>query len=225
LFKIFVFLINKIKVLNYLNKTTLGTMPSRKRAHLINSCTGYKSANLLGTKSKNGETNLAIFNSVIHIGSNPSMLGFILRPLTVKRDTYNNFKETSFFTVNQINKEMIKDAHHTAANYDEYISEFSKTNLTESYLDDFHAPYVSQSSIKLGCRYINEYEIKENGCLLIIGAIEHIYLSDDILEEDGWVNLEKASTVSIIGLDGYALPKLLNRFNYAKPNEPTTSLL
>jgi flavin reductase (DIM6/NTAB) family NADH-FMN oxidoreductase RutF len=120
---------------------------------------------------------------------------------------------------------MIKDAHHTAANYDEYISEFSKTNLTESYLDDFHAPYVSQSSIKLGCRYINEYEIKENGCLLIIGAIEHIYLSDDILEEDGWVNLEKASTVSIIGLDGYALPKLLNRFNYAKPNEPTTSLL
>jgi flavin reductase (DIM6/NTAB) family NADH-FMN oxidoreductase RutF len=213
-----------MKVLNYLNKTYLGTMPSRKRAHLINSCTGYKSANLLGTKSKNGETNLAIFNSVIHIGSNPSILGFILRPLTVKRDTYNNFKETSFFTVNQINKEMIKDAHHTAANYDEYISEFSKTNLTESYLDDFHAPYVSQSSIKLGCRYINEYEIKENGCLLIIGAIEHIYLSDDILEEDGWVNLEKAGTVSIIGLDGYALPKILNRFNYAKPNEPTTPL-
>lgn len=213
-----------MKVLKYLNKTYLGTMPSRKRAHLINSCTGYKSANLLGTKSKNGETNLAIFNSVIHIGSNPSMLGFILRPLTVKRDTYNNFKETSFFTVNQINKEMIKDAHHTAANYDEYISEFSKTNLTESYLDDFHAPYVSQSSIKLGCRYINEYEIKENGCLLIIGAIEHIYLSDDILEEDGWVNLEKAGTVSIIGLDGYALPKILNRFNYAKPNEPTTPL-
>jgi flavin reductase (DIM6/NTAB) family NADH-FMN oxidoreductase RutF len=213
-----------MKVLNYLNKTTLGTMPSRKRAHLINSCTGYKPANLLGTKSKNGETNLAIFNSVIHIGSNPPMLGFILRPLTVKRDTYNNFKETSFFTVNQINKEMIKDAHHTAANYDEYISEFSKTNLTESYLGDFYAPYVSQSSIKLGCRYINEYEIKENGCLLIIGAIEHIYLSDDILEEDGWVNLEKAGTVSIIGLDGYALPKILNRFNYAKPNEPTTPL-
>ena len=200
-------------------------MPSRKRAHLINSCTGYKSANLLGTKSKNGETNLAIFNSVIHIGSNPPMLGFILRPLTVKRDTYSNFKETGVFTVNQVNKDMIKDAHHTAANYDEQISEFSKTNLTESYLDDFNAPYVSQSNIKLGCRYINEYEIKENGCLLIIGAIEHIYLSDDILEEDGWVNLEKASTVSLIGLDGYALPELLNRFNYAKPNEPTTPLL
>tara|TARA_R110000823_G_scaffold27975_1_gene81356 strand:+ start:105 stop:758 length:654 start_codon:yes stop_codon:yes gene_type:complete len=212
---------NKIKILKYLNTTDLGNMPSRKRTHLINSCTGYKSANLLGTKSKNGETNLAIFNSVIHIGSNPPMLGFILRPLTVKRDTYKNFKETGFFTVNQVKKDMIKDAHHTAANYDEQISEFSKTNLTESYLDDFHAPYVSQSSIKLGCRYINEYEIKENNCLLIIGAIEHIYLSDDILEEDGWVNLDKANTVAIVGLDGYALPKLLNRFNYSKPDEPT----
>ena len=178
MFKIFVLLINKIKVLKYLNTTDLGHMPSRKRAHLINSCTGYKSANLLGTKSKNGETNLAIFNSVIHIGSNPPMLGFILRPLTVKRDTYKNFKETGFFTVNQ-------------------------------------------GSIKLGCRYINEYKIEESNCLLIIGAIEHIYLSDDILEEDGYVNLDKANTVAIVGLDGYALPKLLNRFNYSKPDEPT----
>ena len=47
----------------------------------------------------------------------------------------------------------------------------------------------------------------------------------DILEEDGWVNLEKASTVSLIGLDGYSLPELLNRFNYAKPNEPTIPLI
>ena len=87
MFKKFVFLMNKIKILKYLNTTDLGNMPSRKRTHLINSCTGYKSANLLGTKSKNGKTNLAIFNSVIHIGSNPPMLGLILRPLTVKRDT------------------------------------------------------------------------------------------------------------------------------------------
>lgn len=195
-------------------------MPSRYRAHLINSCTGYKSANLLGSKSEAGISNLAIFNSVVHIGSTPPMLGFILRPLTVKRNTYANFKESGFFTVNQVNESIIKDAHHTAASYNEDISEFSKTKLTETYLDNFQAPYVKESAIKLGCSYVNEYEIKENGCLLIIGAIEHVYLQDNIIHDDGWLQLDKAQTVAINGLDAYALPQLLARFAYAKPDEP-----
>jgi len=207
--------------LKHFSKEELGKMPSRYRAHLINSCTGYKSANLLGSKSEMGISNLAIFNSVVHIGSTPPMLGFILRPLTVKRNTYANFKESGFFTVNQINESIIKDAHHTAASYDEDISEFSKTKLTETYLDNFQAPYVKESAIKLGCSYVNEYEIKENGCLLIIGAIEHVYLQDNIIHDDGWLQLDKANTVAINGLDAYALPQLLARFAYAKPDEPS----
>lgn len=206
--------------MKHFSKEELGKMPSRYRAHLINSSTGYKSANLLGSKSETGISNLAIFNSVVHIGSTPPMLGFILRPLTVKRNTYDNFKESGFFTVNQVNESIIKDAHHTAASYDEDISEFSKTKLTETYLDNFQAPYVKESAIKLGCSYVNEYEIKENGCLLIIGAIEHVYLPDDILQNDGWLQLDKAQTVAINGLDAYALPQLLARFAYAKPDEP-----
>lgn len=211
--------------MKHFSKDDLDNLPSRHRAHLVNSCTGYKSANLLGTKSPNGITNLAIFNSVVHIGSHPPLLGFILRPLTVKRNSYSNFKETGFFTVNQVNKHIITQAHHTSASYAEGISEFSKTGLSESYIDGFQAPYVTESAIKIGCRYVNEYEIKENGCLLIIGAIEHIYLPEDALHEDGWVQLDKAETITAIGLDGYSLPSLLNRFAYAKPDEETRSLL
>ena len=155
----------------------------------------------------------------------PRSKNIILRPLTVKRNSYSNFKETGFFTVNQVNKHIITQAHHTSASYAEGISEFSKTGLSESYIDGFQAPYVTESAIKIGCRYVNEYEIKENGCLLIIGAIEHIYLPEDALHEDGWVQLDKAETITAIGLDGYSLPSLLNRFAYAKPDEETRSLL
>ncbi|MEP2238893.1 MAG: flavin reductase [Maribacter sp.] len=207
--------------MKHFTKEKLLSLPSRYKAHLINSCTGYKSANLIGSKSNSGISNLAIFNSVVHIGSSPPMLGFILRPLTVKRNTYSNFKETGFFTVNQVNASMIKEAHHTAASYDEDISEFSKTNLTETYLNDFQAPYVQESAIKIGCSYVNEYEIKENGCLLIIGAIEHLYLPEHSIQEDGWLSLDKADTVAINGLDAYALPQLLARFAYAETDTPT----
>ncbi|MBU2947226.1 flavin reductase family protein [Zobellia uliginosa] len=204
--------------------TDLEKLPSRYRANLINSCTGYKSVNLLATKSNQGNTNLAIFNSVVHIGSNPAMLGFISRPLTVPRHTYRNIREHNLFTVNQVNKHIFEKAHHTSAKYDEKISEFDKTNLTEEYLDDFDAPYVKESAIKLGCEYVSEYKIEENGCLLIIGAIKHIYLNSDIVAEDGWVKLDDVDTMSSVGLDGYALPKIIDRLSYAKPDENINSL-
>ena len=48
------------------------------KINLINSCSGYKPANLIATVSKNGIENVAIFSSVVHIGSNPPLLGFIV---------------------------------------------------------------------------------------------------------------------------------------------------
>lgn len=211
--------------MNHYDLEEILEMPSRYRAHLINSCTGYKSSNLLATKDNKGSTNAAIFNSVIHIGSNPPMLGFVLRPTTVPRNTYKNLKETGFFTVNQVHKSIIADAHHTSAKYEEGVSEFDKTNLEEEYKDDFPAPYVKNCPIQLGCKYVNEYLIKENNTLLVIGAIEQVYLKEGILHQDGWIQLDKANAVSTNGLDGYALPELLDRFNYAKPDQKTKTLL
>ena len=211
--------------MKHFSLTELLNLPSRYRANLINSCAGYKTANLIATKGENEICNVAIFNSIVHIGSNPPMLGFILRPTTVPRNTYNNIKETKYFTINQIHKDIIKDAHHTAAKYDSDISEFDKTDLNEIYLDNFFAPYVEQSKIKIGCQYINEYHIKENDTILIIGKVEHLYLEMDNVKDDGWVALDKSETVAIVGLDGYALPQIIERLNYAKPDVKTTSIL
>ena len=91
--------------------------------------------------------------------------------------------------------------------------------LSAEYLDDFKAPYVASSPIKLGCKYLNEYLITENDTLLIIGAIEHIYIKDEAIANDGWIQLDKAETAACIGLDGYALPELLARFSYAQPDK------
>lgn len=193
------------------------------RLNLINSSTGYKSANLIATKSKSGNPNVAVFSSVTHMGSNPAMLGFVTRPLSVSRNTYDNIKNTSYFTVNHIHQKMIEQAHQTAAKYDEEISEFHKTGLSEEYLDNFHAPYVKQSEIKLGCKYLNEYEIKENDTLLVVAAIEHIYFEEDIQMPDGWLRLDDAGTVAVNGLDGYSLPSLLDRFHYARPGKEVKS--
>jgi flavin reductase (DIM6/NTAB) family NADH-FMN oxidoreductase RutF len=189
------------------------------RLNLINSITGYKSANMIGTKSNSGEENVAIFSSITHLGSSPALLHFTLRPNTVPRDTYKNIKENNVFTVNHVSLGQIEQAHHTSAKYDENISEFDQTQLESEYRLDCHAPFVKGSPIGLGCRYLNEYNIKENGCVLIIAAIEHVFVDDQLLQEDGWVKLELGEVVAINGLDGYALPQLQKRLEYARPNE------
>ena len=195
----------------------LDEMDKIYRLNLINSITGYKSAHLIGTQSSEGLENLAIFSSVVHLGSNPPLLGFILRPTTVPRHTYSNFKSTGILTLNAVNAEQIADAHHTSAKYPEDISEFDQTALKVERRKEWNAPFVKNAPIQLGCRYLNEYHIKENDTLMIVSKIEHIYLANELLQEDGWVQLEKGNVVSINGLDGYTLPKLLERFPYARP--------
>ena len=146
-------------------KESISQMEKIERLNLINSCTGYKSANLIATKSKDGIANVAIFSSVTHLGSDPALIGFIMRPTTVPRDTYKNIKETGLFTVNHITSTMIADAHHTSANYALGLSEFDKTNLEEDYKTNIQIPFVKDSPVQLLCKYVNEYHIKENNTI------------------------------------------------------------
>ena len=175
---------------------------------------------MIATVSKKGIKNVAIFSSIVHIGSNPPLLGFIVRPSgEVPRNTYKNIKETQVFTVNHVSATHFEDAHHTSAKYDEAVSEFDQTGLVPEFKNNWYAPYVKDSPISLGCRYLNEYEIKENGCLLIVAAIEQIFIQEDLLMEDGWVDLTKGSVMAINGLDGYTLPQLEKRLEYARPKQ------
>ncbi len=208
----------------FLTASELSRFASRYRANLMNTISGYKSANLIGTRSVEGINNLAIFNSVLHMGSKPPLLGLLFRPLTVRRDTYENIKSTGYFTVNAVDKTIFRQAHQTAAKYAQDTSEFEATGLTEKFIDGIPAPFVKESPIQLGCAYENEYPIAENGTLLVLGAIKTIEFQDTMLQTDGSLALNRAEIVSSVGLDGYALPTLLERLHYAKPDIPTRSL-
>ena len=205
--------------MHYFSKAEIAELHNRYRNNLINSISGYKSANLIGTISKSGTTNLGVFNSIVHLGSNPALLGFILRPTTVPRHSFSNMKENGVFTVNHIAKNQIEAAHHTSAKYPEEISEFDQTELNPVFKNDFAAPFVEDAPVQIACRYVNDYLIEENNTRLVVGAIEGVYIDDKMILDDGWVQLDLGEVVTINGLDGYALPQLIERFPYARPKE------
>jgi flavin reductase (DIM6/NTAB) family NADH-FMN oxidoreductase RutF len=187
------------------------------RTNFVNSVSGFKSANLIGTISKEGKTNLAIFSSVIHVGANPPALGFLMRPVSVERHTYTNIKETNHFTVNHIHKEIFKQAHQTSARYEKDVSEFDACGLTPEYSEIIKAPYVKESNIKIGLKFVEEQEIKFNGTIFIVGQIVELILPEEIISKDGSIDIEKAGTTAISGLDSYHETKRISRLSYAKP--------
>ena len=189
------------------------------KINLINSCSGYKSANLIGTKSANGNANVAIFSSVTHMGSNPALFGFFLRPNPVPRNTYKNIKESRFFTVNHIHEGIIADAHHTSAKYHEDISEFDMTSLKSEYRNEFYAPFVVNSPLQMAMKYVEEYHIKSNNTILVVGEVQDLYIKNNLVQNDGFINLSDGNVAAINGLDGYTIPTLKKRFGYQKPKQ------
>jgi flavin reductase (DIM6/NTAB) family NADH-FMN oxidoreductase RutF len=190
------------------------------RLTLINAITGFKSGNLIGTQNKAGETNLAIFSSAVHIGSDPPLIGLVTRPIVpdgkTSRHTYDNIKNTGFFTLNHVSLEMIEKAHQTSASYPDGVSEFEAVGLTPQYLGLKNAPYVMESPIKMGLEYVEEYFIKANQTIMIIGKVVELILPDDCLDEQGNLDLNKAGTIAVSGLDTYHETTIIKRLPYAR---------
>lgn len=207
----------------YFSKNDIDQLKHLYRINLINSCSGYKSANLLGSISKEGIPNVAVFSSITHLGSNPPTLGFILRPTTVPRNTYKNIKETGVFTINHIYSDIIKDAHHTSAKYPDTISEFDVTQLIEEYKENCTAPFVLGSPVQLKMNYIEEYYIKSNDVIHIIAEIQDIYIKENLVSEDGFIDLSKGNIAAINGLDGYSVADSNLRLEYQRPKENSIS--
>lgn len=202
-----------------LDKKAILGMESRIRATLINKISGIKPANLLATQSADGLQNLALFNSVVHIGAAPPYLGFVLRPTTVPRHTYDNIRETGYYTINAVTTQWHEQAHRTSGKFDREASEFHHSGLTPVFHAEFPAPFVLESPIGIGMHFEEEHLIQCNGTRLIVGAVELIVLPEGSMGKDGDVSLEGLDIAAIGGLDTYYRSEAIGRYAYYRPGE------
>jgi flavin reductase (DIM6/NTAB) family NADH-FMN oxidoreductase RutF len=199
------------------SKEDIEKMDRIRRLNLVNSLSGYKSANLIGTRSESGISNLAIVSSVLHLSSSPAVIGFMQRPTSVPRHTYANIRETGCFTINHVHEEIMDKAHYTSAKFDPLESEFETCGFSEEYLDGFQAPFVKESPLKLAVTCLEEYAITASNTILVVGGIQAVYLPEAALQEDGHVDLNQMNTVCISGLNHYHQVDQIATFGYARP--------
>jgi len=198
-------------------KDDIEQFEQRYRTAFVNSLAGFRQAVLIGTKSVDGDTNLAIFNSLIHLGANPALFGLINRPDSVERHTLQNIIDTKEYTLNYVGAVYYKKAHQTSARYAKVISEFDEVGFKEIYHPFCKAPFVEEAIVKIAMKLEDIIPIPLNGTVLIIGSIVQVEMDASMIGPDGFVELSEAEILISQGLDAYFVSKKLGRLPYAKP--------
>ena len=196
------------------------SMDKRFRTDLINSLWGVRPAVLVATENSNGQSNLAIFNSVIHIGAHPPLVGLIFRPDSADRHTLTNILEQRFYSLNFFTKELINKAHQTSARYPKDISEFDSVDLTIVRSEDLSAPFVNESPLVIDVCFREKVDIQLNGTHMVIGELQRICIKEDSISADGWIDHDLLGTIGAGGLDSYYSHSFEKRMEYAKPDLP-----
>lgn len=200
-----------------IDKSGIEKLEKRYRTAFINSLAGFRQAVLVGTRSVDEKNNLAIFNSLIHLGANPALYGLLSRPDSVQRNTLQNILETKEYTLNLVPASSYKKAHQTSARYDKGISEFEKVGFTPVYFPGFSAPFVDEAVVKIAMKFEESIPITLNGTILIIGSIMQVDIMDGITGDDGFINLSASEVLISQGLDAYFTSNTIGRLPYAKP--------
>ena len=206
-----------VKSLKSISLEEILTMEKRYRATFINSLTGFKSVALVGSQDQIGQTNLAIFNSIVHLGAHPPLIGMIVRPDSVDRHTLQNIEEKGVYTINHIQESMIQQAHQTSARYPREVSEFDAVGLTPEYLTNFQAPFVKESNLKMAVQFKEKVPFTINGTIFVVGEIKQVYLPETAIKSDGLVDLVQVGSITNVGLDSYHTVNGGVRLPYAKP--------
>ena len=173
-------------------------------------------------------SNLALFSSVVHLGSNPQLVAMFSRPNTdTPKQTLKNIIDSNAYTINHVNSKILHRSHATSKKFSPSESEFTQCNLEEGYIKDFPAPFVKECNIGVGVSYKRHFTIDENGVVMIIGEIDKIIVDEQFISETGEVLLSSLDSIGVAGNNSYYSLKTLSSLEYVSSddNEMLSKLL
>ena len=194
----------------------LTAMEKLTRVQFATTLPGPKPICLVGTRSPDGQSNLAPFSSVTHFGSNPVLLGMVTRPDTVDRHTLRNILETNQWTLNHVTAKIVDQAHQCSARFPAGTSEFQATGLTEHFHPEIHPPFVIESPLRIALELEELIDITSNNTKLIVGRVTLVDLPEEKHAPDGSIDLTKLGTLASTALDTYFSLTEVARLPYAK---------
>lgn len=187
------------------------------RANFLNSLSGFKPVSMIGTCDQQGRPNLGLFSNIVHLGADPALAGYVNRPREAAPHTLANIEATGRYTINHVHAGIVESAHQCSAKYAEGVSEFLETGLTPVWEEGISAPFVKESRVRYAMVLEEVLPLRQNGTFFVIGRVEQVWLSEECVRPDGFIDLHAAGSVCSAGLDAYYETRPLGRFAWARP--------
>lgn len=166
----------------HLHAEDLQAMPKRQRTEFVQGLSGIKS--LFAIISSDGDTlNIAPFNSIVHISSNPARIGYISRPDNAHRHTLQNIIEKKSFSINSVSEDHLEEVVKCSEKLPSSQSEFEGKSIKPTDSNDYGVPGMDQADVQIFCEYEEHVKIPSSDGLLVVGRIKAVLIRDAFYED------------------------------------------
>lgn len=125
------------------------------------------------------------------VNSDPPMLSVSIRP---SRHSYAQIVQSGVFCLNLISRDMCRAADFCGVKSGRDVDKFRETGLHARAVEGFDAPAIEEAPAFLCCRV--QQRIPLGSHELFLCAIEQVYVSDPLFDEDGSLHLERADLIA-----------------------------
>ena len=180
--------------------------------HLLISGIAPRPIALVGSKDKNGISNLAPFSFFNAFGANPPILGFspaLSGRTGLPKDTLLNIKDTKEFTVSIVNSSIVEQVSLSSCEFKRNVDEFDKTGLTKLKSEFITSFGVKESNFIMECKLYDIIELgnKPGSGNLILGEVLAFHINNKILDKYDKVDPFKLDPIARNGGSWYTKTK------------------
>jgi len=173
------------------------------------SCVVPRPIGWISTLSADGVPNLApfsYFNAVSgvppHVMFSPGGVG----PEGASKHSLLNVEATGEFVANMVSLALVEQMVKTSAEATEEVDEFELVGLAKAPSKLVKPPRVADAPIHLECRHWKTIEMPQAGaepCHLVIGRVVGVHIADEVIDDDGFVDVLRFNAVARLGYRQY----------------------
>ncbi len=142
-----------------------------------------------------------------NICTNPAMVYISVRK---ERYSYNLIKDEGLFVINLVTKDLLKVSDWCGCRSGKNYDKFKETHLDKEYIDDFPIPVIKQSPVNLLCKVKQIVELGSHD--MFIADVINVIVDNNLLDEKGTLDLNKAKLISYSHGRYYSLEEPLFKF-------------
>lgn len=142
--------------------------------------------------------------------SDPAMVYVSIRP---SRHSYSIIKETGEFVINLTTAALTRAMDYCGVRSGRDHNKFAEMQLTAQPAETVKAPLIAESPVNIECKVTQILPLGTHD--MFLAEVKAVRVNEDLLDETGKLQLEKAGLIAYSHGTYYELGKTLGKFGYS----------